>query len=163
MNNLKAYLVTLDHPEEAERMAAVAEIERLNAPEGVPALLERLAQEPSRAVRISIFKALKLIDSDAVIEASTRLLGSDDAEMRNQAVEVLRRKGARSIPFLIPVMRDGDKDLRKLVLDSLNGLQGSGSDVIYDTALSARDLNVVITALEYAGRGRAARCWSVLV
>jgi HEAT repeat protein len=155
MNNLKEYLVTLDHVEEAERMAAAAEIGHLNAPEGVPALLERLAKEPSRAVRISIFRALKRIESDAVIEASIRLLGSDDAEMRNQAVEVLRCKGARSIPFLIPVMRDGDKDLRKLALDSLNGLQGSGSDVIYETALSDPDLNVVITALEYLGAGRA--------
>ena len=157
MNNGKQYLVTLDHPEEAERMAAVAGIGDLNASDGVPVLLERLAKESSRAVRISIFRVLKRIDSDAAIEASIRLLGSDDPEMRNQAVEVLRHKGARSIPFLIPVMQDGDKDLRKFVLDALNGLQGDGADVIYETALSDQDLNVVITALEYLGRGRAAQ------
>jgi hypothetical protein len=147
----------LNHVEEAERMAAVVEIGHLNASDGVPPLLMRLGREPSRAVRISIFRALMRIDSDAVIEAAIGLLENDDPEIRNQAVEVLRHKGASTIPFLIPVMRAGEKDLRKLALDALNGLQGSGADEIYETALSDQDLNVVITALEYIGTGRAAK------
>ena len=57
------------------------------------------------------------------IEGSIRLLGSEDPQIRNQAVDVLRRKGARSIPFLNTAMRDGDKDMRKLVLDVLSGVQ----------------------------------------
>ena len=155
MNNLQTYLEKLECPDEAERLYAAEDIGYLNAPEGVPALLERLGKEPSRALRDAIFQALTRIDGDAAIEGSIRLLGSDDAQIRNQAVEVLRSKGAASIPFLHTVMRDGDKDLRKLVLDILSGIQVSGAEAIYEVALSDQDLNVVITAVENLGRTRA--------
>ena len=49
-------------------------------------------------------------------------------------------------------MRDGDKDLRKLVLDVLSGIQAGGADAIYEAALSDPDPNVVITAVENLGR-----------
>ncbi len=83
------------------------------------------------------------------------LLGSEDPQIRNQAVDVLRHKGARSIPFLNTVMRDGDKDIRKLVLDVLSGSQSRDTGDIYAAALSDKDLNVVITAVENLGRMRA--------
>ena len=57
-------------------------------------------------------------------------------------------------------MREGDKDLRKLVLDVLSGVQAPGADDIYEAALSDQDPNVVITAVENLGKIRAAafRC-----
>jgi HEAT repeat protein len=145
----------LDCPNEAERTYAAEDIGYLNTPEGVPPLLERLGKEPSRAVRDAIFQALIRIEADAAIEGSIRLLGNDDPQIRNQAVEVLRLKGAGSIPFLNTVMRDGDKDLRKLVLDVLSGVQTSGAEAIYEAALSDPDPNVVITAVENLGRTQA--------
>jgi len=155
MNNLQTYLEKLECPDEAERIYAAEDIGYLNAPEGVPALLERLDKEPSRAVRDAIFQALIRIDADAAMEGSIRLLGSADPQIRNQAVEILRRKGAASIPFLSTVMRDGDKDLRKLVLDVLSGVQASGAEAIYEVALADQDPNVVITAVENLGRTQA--------
>ena len=53
-------------------------------------------------------------------------------------------------------MRDGDKDIRKLVLDVLSGIPATGAGEIYAAALSDKDLNVVITAVENLGRIRAA-------
>jgi HEAT repeat protein len=155
MSSLKEYLEKLDCPDEAERIYAAEDIGYLNSPDGVPALLARLGQEPSRAVRDAIFQALIRIDADAAIEASISLLGIDDPQIRNQSVEVLRLKGAAAIPFLNAVMRDGDKDLRKLVLDVLSGFQTSSADTIYEAALSDPDPNVVITAVENLGRTRA--------
>src|SRR5271170_5875780 len=122
MSNLKEYAEKLDSADEAERVYAAEDIGYLNGPDGVLALLERLGKEPSRAVRDAIFQALIRIDADAAIEGSIQLLGSPDAQIRNQAVDVLRRKGARSIPFLTAVMQDGDKLMRKLVLDVLSGI-----------------------------------------
>ena len=87
MSSLKEYMEKLDCPDEAERTYAAEDIGYLNAPDGVPALLERLGKEPSRAVRDAIFQALIRIDADAAIEGSIRLLGSDDPQIRNQAVE----------------------------------------------------------------------------
>ena len=51
MSSLKEYMEKLDCPDEAERIYAAEDIGYLNAPDGVPPLLERLGKEPSRAVR----------------------------------------------------------------------------------------------------------------
>jgi HEAT repeat protein len=107
-------------------------------------------------VRDAIFQALIRIDADAAIEGSLGLLESEDSQIRNQAVDVLRHKGAAAIPFLNTVMRKGGKSLRKLVLDVLSGVHPGGADGIYDAALADPDLNVVITAVENLGRIRAA-------
>jgi len=78
MNDLKEYVEKLDCPEEAERIYAAEDIGYLNTPDGVPALLERLPRERSRAVRHAIFQALSRIDGDTAIEGSIRLLASED-------------------------------------------------------------------------------------
>lgn len=155
MSSLAEFIEQLHGVEEAERIYAAEDIGYLNLPEGVPALLERLNQETSRAVREAIFQALLRIEADAATEGSIGLLGSDDPQIRNQAVEVLRAKGIRSIPFLGNLMRDGDKDQRKLVLDVLSGVSASSVEAIYEAALSDTDPNVVITAVDNLGRARA--------
>jgi len=156
MSTLKEFEEKLHGADEAERTYAAEDIGYLNVPDGVPPLLERLAQEPSLAVRAAIFQALIRIEADAAIEGSIELLGSEDPQIRNQAVDVLRRKGPQSIPFLKTVMRKGDKDMRKLVLDVLSGMQAGNAGEIYAKALSDPDVNVVITAVENLGRMRAA-------
>ena len=155
MSCLMEYAEKLNCADEADRTYAAEDIGYLNTPEGVQFLLDRLGKEPSRAVRDAIFQALIRIDANAAIEGSIGLLGSEDSQIRNQAVDVLRRKGARSIPFLIAVMRDGDKDMRKLVLDVLSGIQAGDAGEIYAAALSDKDVNVAITAVENLGRTRA--------
>ena len=155
MSSIDEYVEKLNDPEESERTYAAEDIGYLNVPEGVPPLLARLGAELSLAVRGAIFQALIRIDGDAPIEGSIRLLESDDPQIRNQAVDVLRHKGARSVPFLNIVMRDGDKDLRKLVLDVLSGSRTSDAAEIYAAALHDKDPNVVITAVENLGGIRA--------
>jgi HEAT repeat protein len=155
MSSMKEYAEKLDCPGEAERIYAAEDLGYLNDPAGVPPLLKHLGQEPSRAVREAIFQALMRIDAEEAIEGSIRLLSSDDPQIRNQAVEVLRSKGDAAVPFLSTVMREGDKDLRKLVLDVLSGVQVSGAEAIYEAALSDQDPNVVITAVENLGRTRS--------
>jgi HEAT repeat protein len=155
MSSLAECIGKLRGADEIERAYAAEDLGYLNAAAGVPALLERLGVEPSSAVRDAIFQALIRIDGDAPMEACVRLLGSEEAQIRNQAVDALRRKGARSIPFLEAAMRDGDKDVRKLVLDVLSGIQACDAGPIYALALSDTDPNVVITAVENLGRIRA--------
>jgi hypothetical protein len=155
VSGIEEYVEKLNGPEESERTYAAEDIGYLNVPEGVPPLLARLGAEPSLAVRDAIFQALIRIAGDAPIEGSIRLLENDDPQIRNQAVDVLRHKGARSIPFLNIVMRDGDKDLRKLVLDVLGGSRAGDAAEIYAAALLDKDPNVVITAVENLGGMRA--------
>jgi HEAT repeat protein len=155
MSSLEEYGEKLNCADEAERIYAAEDIGYLNSADAVPPLLERLGKEPSRAVRDAILQALTRIEAEAAIEACVRLLESDDPQIRNQAVDVLRRKGAQSIPFLKIIMRDGDKDLRKLVLDVLSEVHAGDSEAIYEAALTDQDQNVVITAVENLGRMRA--------
>ena len=152
MNGLKGYIEKLDDPDEAERTYAAEDIGYLNAPEGVPALVERLGKETSRAVHDAIFQALTRIDAEAAIKGCAGLLANEDPEIRNRAVEALRSKGEASVPFLNAVMQAGDKDLRKLVLDVLSGVQAPGADDIYEAALTDPDPNVIITAVENLGK-----------
>jgi HEAT repeat protein len=154
MSSLKEYAEQLKDFDQAERIYAAEDIGYLNDPDGVPVLLESLGKETSRAVRDVIFQALIRIDSDAAIEGSIRLLGSEDPQIRNQAVDVLRNKGARSVPFLKTAMHIGDKNIRKLVLDVLSGIRAGGTEEIYSAALSDQDPNVVITAVENLGKIR---------
>jgi HEAT repeat protein len=155
MSSLKECAEQLSASDQAERIYAAEDIGYLNDPYGVPVLLEALGKESSRAVRDVIFQALIRIDSDAAIEGSITLLGNEDPQIRNQAVDVLRNKGARSIPFLNSAMRDGDKNKRKLVLDILSGIRAAGTEEIYSAALSDQDQNIVITAVENLGKMRA--------
>jgi len=155
MSSLKEYAEQLKDSDQAERIYAAEDIGYLNDPDGVPVLLESLGKETSRAVRDVIFQALIRIDSDAAIEGSIRLLGSEDPQIRNQAVDVLRNKGARSVSFLKTAMHIGDKNIRKLVLDVLSGIRAGGTEEIYSAALSDQDPNVVITAVENLGKIRA--------
>jgi len=155
MSPLRQYVDLLDSADEAERIYAAEDIGYLNTADGVPALIERLPREPSRTVRNAIFQALIRIDADEAIEGCAGLFGSENPQIRNQAVEALRHKGARSIPVLSRVMREGDKDLRKLVLDVLSGLETGSAAGIYTAALGDEDLNIVITAVENQGKMRA--------
>jgi HEAT repeat protein len=134
---------------------AAEDIGYLEGPDGVPALLERLDHEPSRTVRDAIFQALIRIDDDASTVGALSLLSNEDAQIRNQAVEVLRQKGARSVPFLKKVMWEGDRDVRKMVLDVLSGMQAADAQEVYAAALTDEDINVVITAVDNLGRLRA--------
>ena len=155
MSSLREFVDKLNCTDEAERTFAAEDIGYWNTPDGVPPLLERLGHESSLAVRSAVFQALLRIDGDVAVEGCIRLLGSDDPQIRNQAVDVLRRKGPRSIPFLNTLMGDVDKDLRKLVLDVLAGIQSAEVAEIYAKALSDEDPNVVITAVENLGKIRA--------
>jgi len=155
MSSLEEYTSKLDDPGEAERIYAAEDIGYLNTADGVAPLLTRLNREPSRAVRDVIFQALIRIEADSAIEGCIGLLGNDDPQIRNQAVDVLRRKDVRSIPFLNAAMREGNKNIRKLVLDVLTGVKAGDAQEIYAAALSDEDINVVITAVENLGGIRA--------
>jgi hypothetical protein len=99
MNSLKEYAEKLHGADEAECIYAAEEIGYLNEPDGVSVLLERLNKETSRAVSDALFQALMRIDASAAIEGAVVLLESDHPKIRNQAVDVLRHKGAARFPF----------------------------------------------------------------
>ena len=154
MIELRECVDKLTSADEADRMYAAEDIGYANQAAGVEPLLARLLEEPSRAVREAIFGALRQIEHDKVIEGALKLLDSDDSFLRNQAVEILRARGARAIPYLDRAFREEHSDRRKFVIDVLGRLGDSGTSEIYARALKDTDLNVVITAVESLGNTR---------
>jgi HEAT repeat protein len=140
--------------DESDRIYAAEDIGYANQAAGVKPLLVRLAAEPSRAVKEAIFGALFQIEDDVVIEESLALLDSEDPFLRNQAVEVLRARGAKAIPYLDQAFRTGNSDLRKFVIDVIAKVGDTSVSEIYERALLDPDSNIVITAVESIGDSR---------
>jgi HEAT repeat protein len=154
MIELRECIGKLSSADEADRMYAAEDIGYANQADGVSPLLARLPEERSRAVREAIFGALRQIEDDVVIEGGLLLLDSEDSFLRNQAVEILRARGTKAIPFLDRAFQNGNGDRRKFVIDVLARLSDAGASGIYERALHDPDLNVVITAVESLGNAR---------
>lgn len=155
--NIQTLMAGLTAEDETDRINAAEDLGYANGPEAITPLIERLAVEPVRKVRETLFLALGRIDHPEVIDRMVMLLESDDAFVRNQAVGVLQRKGAPAAIVLLSRMRAGDADVRKFVLDAAAGISSPEVDAIYDAAMQDADANVRIAALEYIGEQRMTR------
>jgi len=154
MTQLEECIERLAGEDEAGRIYAAEDIGYANDAAGVGPLIARLPEEPSRAVRESIFAALLQIENDAVIEGALGLLDSDDSFLRNQAVDLLRAREDKAIPYLYRAFREGGRDRRKFVIDVLAGMSYPKAFEIYQLALHDPDPNVVITTVENLGSHR---------
>ncbi len=155
--NIPTLIASLAVEDETDRSNAAEDLGYADTGEAVGPLLERLAVEPSRKVRETIFLALGRINHPEVLARVATLLDSDDAFLRNQAVGLLQRKGAAAAPVLLLRMHEADADVRKFVLDVAAGISSPEVEPIFDAAMRDQDANVRIAALEYVGEQRKAR------
>jgi HEAT repeat protein len=88
----------------------------------VPALLDRLAREGEVAVREAIFTALAGIGGAAVVEGMMALLHSEDAGLRNGAVEVLQLLPEPTAARIETMLADADADVRILAVNVVGSL-----------------------------------------
>jgi HEAT repeat protein len=154
MIDLKEYARRIAGDDETERIYAAEDIGDAGSPEGATLLLQRLPGESSRAVRGAIFGALRRIRSATVVDGAVGLLSSEDPFLRNEAVDLLRSRGEGVVEPLTKAFVEGGNDQKKFVMDVLSGLDSRDSSKLYELALEARDLNVVITAVENLGNAR---------
>jgi HEAT repeat protein len=157
MENISALLEKLKAASETERAYAAEDLGDAGSPDVILPLIAHLQHESSPAVQDAIFQSLLRLEGDDVIAGCMRLLESPDTRLRNQAVAVLRSKGERAVASLKVAMRDGNKTVKKLALDALNGMHALEAGEIYAAALSDADPNVVITAIENLGNIRSAK------
>ena len=145
---LKEAIVQLSSPDECERIYAAEDIGLARQTEGVDPLCQRVVEEPSQAVRESIFAALALIPDTVVIERAAQLLSNDDPGIRNQALALLQSRGGTVVPELRRLLASDSHDLRKFAVDVLSQIEIPESEELLQIALADGDTNVVITALE---------------
>ncbi len=88
----------------------------------VPALSARLLTEQHPAAREALFTALATVGDRAVVQALLPLLRSDDAALRNGAIEVLTGLPALVAPYIEAQLADADPDVRLLAVNLLTDL-----------------------------------------
>ena len=142
----------LDSHDEEVRRLAVERLAALPASEGVPRLVACLG-DPSWRVRKAAVERLAGLSepwlaADALIGA---LADGDNPGRRNAAVEVLIRSGLRVVPRLIEATRDGDVDVRKLVVDALSGIADERATGRLIEMLEDADANVRGAAADALG------------
>ena len=145
---LEEAITQLSSPDECERTYAAEDIGLAGRMEGVDPLCQRVVDEPSQAVRESIFAALALIPDNLVIERASQLLSNDDPGIRNQALALLQSRGGAVVPELRSLLTSDSHDLRKFAVDVLSRIEPPEIEELLQIALADCDINVVITALE---------------
>lgn len=119
--------------------------------EAAPALCERLVHEPDASVCAVIFTSLARIGTADVVHGLLPLLRSEDAALRNGAIEVLAGLPDAVAPSVDALLADEDGDVRIFTVNLLGDLRHPLVPQWLSQVL-ARDeaVNVVGAALEVA-------------
>jgi HEAT repeat protein len=100
------------------RRYAAQDLGDLHDARAVPALAEAV-RDQEVAVREAAVDALVAIGGQAVAECVAPLLETEDAALRNYAIEILERVGPESIDVLVAASNAASPDVRKSALDIL--------------------------------------------
>ncbi len=118
-------------------------------PEAVGALCDRLQAEPDPTVREAIFGSLLTIGTDAVAEGLIPLLRSEDAGLRNGAVEILRQLPDAVGHRIAALLADPDPDVRIFAVDILRDLAHPEAPAwLLAVVETDEHVNVVTTAID---------------
>lgn len=118
---------------EAARSAAFAAAD-LGLEEAIPMLCERVKSE-NIGVQEAAEHALRKIRGPSAIAGLLPLLGSDEAPVRNVAMDILREIGVDGIDIMQPAIRGEDADLRIFISDILGYCKSHQSALLLSEAL----------------------------
>ena len=90
--------------------------------EAVPMLVENLSSA-NVGVQEACDRALRKIGGSEVVLAVIPLLGSDDAPVRNLAMDILRALGESNLDAVVALLSDTDVDLRIFAADILGAIK----------------------------------------
>lgn len=106
---------TLAHSDASQRRAAVHALSE--TPNAVEPLIAILENEEHPAVREAAISALLSIGPDELVEACVLQLRGDEANRRNEAVQVLQQMGPQSSSVIQELLADADPDVRIMAVD----------------------------------------------
>ena len=118
-------------------------------PQAAAALGAQLLVERDAAVREALFLALGTMASDEAVSALLPLLRSEDARLRNGAIEVLSGLPRVVGPRISALLLDADVDVRIFTVNLLGELRHEQvTQWLQQVLLSDREVNVVAAAIE---------------
>jgi len=118
-------------------------------PRAAAALCARLAQESDASVRAVLFSSAARLGGSGVVNALLPLLRSEDAGLRNGAIEVLAGLPDAVTPHIDRLLKDTDSDVRIFAVNLLGNLQHAQvPQWLAQVLLHEPAVNVVGAALE---------------
>lgn len=118
-------------------------------PQAAATLGAQLLVERDAAVREAIFLALGTMASDEAVSALLPLLRSEDARLRNGAIEVLSGLPKVVGPRISALLLDADVDVRIFTVNLLGELRHEQvTQWLQQVLLADREVNVVAAAIE---------------
>ena len=144
----------LRSPEEEARRLAVVALAGHPFDLSMRLLFVAMADESWRVRKeaVSVLVAAQPIGIEAVEGVIELLRSSDNAGLRNSAVESLERLGVRAVEPLCAHLDDPDHDLRKFVIDILGSIGCTSALPLVVKALDDPDPNVRVAAVENLGK-----------
>ena len=118
-------------------------------PKAAEALLSHLATESVHPVREALFDSLQQIGGEIVIVGLITVLRSEDAELRNGAIEVLQSMPEGVALHIIELLNDQDSDVRIFAIDILQVLAHPDTpNWLLSVLKDETHINVVATAVD---------------
>ncbi|MDP4300435.1 HEAT repeat domain-containing protein [Leptothrix discophora] len=139
----------LRDPEPGVRRWAARDL--ASEPRAAVAVCARLAEEGDASVRVALFNSATQIGGAAIVQGMVRLLRSEDAGLRNGAIEVLAGLPDAVAPQVDALLRDPDSDVRIFSVNLLGDLRHPNvPQWLAQVLLHDEAVNVVGAALEVA-------------
>mgnify|MGYP001104897016 CR=1 FL=1 len=121
-------------------------------PEATEALFQQLMVEKAPSVREAIFTSLTLIGTEKVVEGLIELLRSDDASLRNEAVEAMKNLPDVVSPVIDSLLADPDSDVRIFAINVLESLKHPNVERwLIEVLEDEEHVNVCATAIDLLG------------
>jgi HEAT repeat protein len=138
-----------DASAEARRWAARDLVDCANSS---PALVQRLETETNQAVREVIFSTLTRLGDSAAVAGLVGCLRSEDAGLRNEAIEAMKMLPEAVSPIMQGLLNDADSDVRIFAVNILEALRHPDVER-WLTEVIERDahVNVCATAVDLLG------------
>ncbi len=147
----KALLDQATAADAASREAAAWELGRYPTSQTIEQLATMLGDD-NRNVVYSATRSLIGIGSEAVVRAMLLQLRTENAALRNLAVEILAGIGESAIPQVSELTSDPDHDIRKFTIDIFAMIGSPKAEETLIRALFDDNTNVAVTAAEALGR-----------
>lgn len=133
----------------SERLLAIRELAAHGGNAATDALCAALATESERSSRDVIAVELAHLGGEAVVEGLLPLLRSDDAALRNIAIDILKELPADVAPRMESLLDDPDPDVRIFLVNVLEALRHPAvEDWLIAVITMDANVNVVTTALD---------------
>jgi hypothetical protein len=145
--DFQGLVLELNSPDTTVRRWAVRDL--MQIPESSPFLVTRLGLEENISVRAGILNALAHLGDSAAIAGLVSCLRSEDAALRNEAIDVLKEVPDKVEPIINNLLTDSDSDVRIFAVNILESLRHhSVEQWLIEVIENDPHINVCATALD---------------